>query len=280
MGTPIDDHPSEIAHPELETSHTEMGESPHQPVRQRRSRQGAATFAMLKHRWPAAAVVVVLVVGLGGVAGAALVAGSVVTTCINREGTVRVVDSETTSCPGSQTRVRLAGVDDSGRVNDSNHLAGNTLDQVRAGIDADTVDGKDASELSGATGFHVSVPQGGPVASEFPLGNSISLFFFCGGESNPVARFSAVSPSVEGNDIQVSGTLSARRAFGDPELVPLISNATQGFEGQSSIAFGLNVIARVRPLNAPPRRYVRVELAGEYADPCTFSGIISHPGQG
>lgn len=77
------------------------------------------------------AMSIALVAVLAAVAGAALVGpGNVITVCINKDGGLKAVDSSATSCPGTQTRARLAAVNSDGEV-----------------ADADRLDGKDSSEF-------------------------------------------------------------------------------------------------------------------------------------
>lgn len=104
----------------------------------------------LRGRRPSPAMVVAVVAlfaALGGVAGAALVGSDrSVTVCIAKDGSMKVIDpAVTSSCPGTQVKAKLAGVDEAGRVNDSNRLEGKTLAEVRSGINADKLDGVDGS---------------------------------------------------------------------------------------------------------------------------------------
>ena len=110
-----------------------------------------------------AAVVVAIasVAVLAAVASAALIGpGNLVTVCIPKDGTLRVVDSSTTSCPGTQTRARLAAVNADGEVADADRLDGMNSSEFLSGYvrlsDTKVATGNQSVEME----HHVDCPTG------------------------------------------------------------------------------------------------------------------------
>ena len=120
------------------------------------------------------------------------------TACISRNGDIRVVDAEAgKTCPDTQTTVRLASTDATGKVADADLLDGidssGFLGATAKAADADNLDGRDSADFVRIIESTTRVVDYPPIAAHSCISDQVQVSIAAEGArvelGTPITRF-------------------------------------------------------------------------------------------